>query len=335
MSLLSEMGVAIEIYSVDEAWIDITGVTKDYYQYGKYIKERIEREVGIPVGVGIAPTKTMAKLANHVAKKSQRSQGVVDLTRVEHWNAARERVAVEDIWGIGRKSGEKLRALGIHNAQDFVVYKNDRLIQKLLTKTGLQRKKELSGIECFNLELFADKKKIIRSSRTFGSPVYEKEALKEAIASHVSAAGEKLRRQQSVTSLITVFFRTSPYKNTPQYYAHEGMRLKSATQDTRKLIKAAWELVEYMYRGGYEYKKAGIELYDIVDGNETQLSLLDENDDEQSFTLMRLMDRVNQLEGAQTLQSMACGVDNTAWKMLREHKSPRYTTSWWELPKVK
>lgn len=335
MHILREMGSEIEVYSIDEAWIDITGITKDYHTYGRYIKERIEREVGIPVGVGIAPTKTMAKLANHVAKKSKRSGGVVDLTRQEHWIAARERVDVSDIWGIGLKSAEKLRSLGIKSAQDFIEYSNDKLIQKLLTKTGLQRKKELSGIACFSLELFKDKKKVIRSSRTFGSPVYEKEALKESIASHISAAAEKLRRQESVTSLVTVFFRTSPYKNVPQYYAHEGMRLRSATQDTRKLIKVAWELVEYMYRAGYEYKKAGVELYDIVDVNETQLSLLDDNDDEDSFILMGLMDRINELEGPKTIQSMACGVDNSAWKMLREHKSPRYTTSWWELPKVK
>jgi DNA polymerase V len=335
MSILSEMGVAIEVYSIDEAWIDITGISKNYFEYGQLIKERVEREVGIPVGVGIAPTKTLSKLANHIAKKSKRSQGVVDLSCPKYWKIARERVAVEDIWGIGRKSAEKLRSLGIRNAQDFVDYDNEVLIQKLLTKTGLQRKKELAGIACFNLELHADKKKVIRSSRTFGSPVYEKEVLKEAIASHISAAAEKLRKQESACSLISVFFRTSPFKNVPQYYAHEALRLESATQDTRKLIKSAWELVEYMYRGGYEYKKAGIELYDIVDITETQLSLLDENDDEYSFTLMNLMDYVNKREGPKTLQSLACGVDNTAWKMLRDHKSPRYTTSWWELPKVK
>lgn len=334
MSILAKLGVEIEVYSVDEAWIDITGVTKDYLSYGRMIKEKVEREVGIPVGVGIAPTKTMAKLANHVAKKSQRSQGVVDLSHKTHWVAARERVKIEDVWGIGRRSAEKLNALGIKSAQDFVDYNNDRLIQKILTKTGLQRKKELAGIHCFDLELVTQKKQVIRSSRTFGENVYEKEVLKEAIASHVSAAAEKLRRQASVCSVISVFFRTSPFKNVPQYYAHEGIRLASPTQDTRRLIKAAWELVEGMYRGGYEYKKAGVELHNIVDENEAQLSLLDSNDDPLSDKLMGTMDRINFWHGPKTLQSMACGVDNTAWKMLRDHKSPRYTTSWYELPRV-
>lgn len=334
MQTLATMGVEIEVYSVDEAWLDITGVTQDYDGYGRYIKQRIEREIGIPVGVGIAFTKTMSKLANHIAKKSKRSGGVVDLTKKEYWQAARRRVAIEDIWGIGSRSAEKLNALGIKSAQDFVDYKNDRLIQKILTKTGLQRKKELEGIHCFGLELVVQKKKVIRSSRTFGGHVYEKEALKEAIASHISAASEKLRKQKSVCSVVSVFFRTSPFKNTPQYYAHEGIRLSSCTQDTRKLIKAAWTLLEGMYRGGYEYKKAGIELHDIRDENETQLSLLDVNDDQHSLKLMGTMDSINFWHGPKTLQSMACGVDNTAWRMLRDHKSPRYTTSWYELPKV-
>ena len=334
MNILAGFGLEIEVYSVDEAWIDITNVTKDYLSYGRMIKERVEREVGIPVGVGIAPTKTMAKLANHVAKKSVRSGGVVDLSHPTHWIAARERVKIEDVWGIGRRSAEKLNALGIKSAEDFVQYQNDRLIQKILTKTGLQRKKELDGIHCFDLELITQKKKVIRSSRTFGSSVYEKEAMKEAIASHVSAAAEKLRRQKSVCSVVAVFFRTSPFKNVPQFYAHEGLRLSSPTQDTRRLIKHAWELVEGMYRGGFEYKKAGIELHEIVDESEAQLSLLDANDSPLSAKLMGTMDSINFWHGPKTLQSMACGVDNKAWKMLREHKSPRYTTSWYELPKV-
>lgn len=335
MQTLATMGVEIEVYSVDEAWLDITGITKDYDQYGRFIKERVEREIGIPVGVGIAHTKTMSKLANHIAKKSKRSGGVVDLTKKEYWQAARQRVPVEDIWGIGARSAEKLNALGIKSAQDFVDYKNDRLIQKILTKTGLQRKKELDGIHCFELELVTQKKQVIRSSRTFGQNVYEKEVLKESIASHVSAASAKLRKQKSVCSVISVFFRTSPFKNTPQYYAHEAIRLPTCTQDTRKLIKAAWSLCDHMYRGGYEYKKGGIELHEIRDENEAQLSLLDKNDDAISTKLMGTMDHINFWHGPKTLESMACGVDNTAWKMLRDHKSPRYTTSWYELPKVK
>lgn len=335
MNVLEKLGVEIEVYSVDEAWLDITGVTSDYLAYGKQIKEIVEREVGIPVGVGIAPTKTMSKLANHIAKKSKKAQGVVDLSNSTYWEEALKRVEVGDIWGIGRRSAEKLQALGLKSAYDFAYYQNDVLIQKLLTKTGLQRKKELLGIRCFDLELSPDKKKVIRSSRTFGSPVYEKIHLKEAVANYVTAASEKLRAQQSVCSVISVFARTSPFKNVPQYYAYEEAHLQVATKDTRKLIEVAWALVDKFYRGGYEYKKCGVELHRIIDENEAQLDLFTAGDSKEDETLMETIDRVNFYQGGGTIKSMACGVDNKAWRMLRDHKSARFTTSWFELPKVK
>lgn len=335
MNVLRGFGVEVEVYSVDEAWIDITGVTDDYLAYGRVIKETVEREVGIPVGVGIAHTKTMSKLANHIAKKSKRADGVVDLTNRDHWDAALERVEVGDIWGIGRKSAQKLNVLGIKTAFDFTQYSNEVLVQKLLTKTGLQRKKELQGIRCFNLELNPDKKKVIRSSRTFGTPVYEKIHLKEAVANYVTAACEKLRAQRSVCKSIVVFARTSPFKNVPQFYAHEGAKLEVATSDTRKLIEVAWSLVDEFYRGGFEYKKAGIELHNIIDEDQAQLNLFTACDSKEDEHLMFTIDKLNFYQGGGTVKSMACGVDNKAWKMLRDHKSPRFTTSWYELPKVK
>jgi DNA polymerase V len=335
MHVLRELAQDIEVYSVDEAWLDITGITQNYHQYGKFIKEEVERKVGIPVGVGIAPTKTMAKLANHIAKKSERAQGVVDLTHTHLWDVALSRVKVGDIWGIGRASGEKLNALGIKTALDFANYENEVLIQRLLTKTGLQRKKELQGVRCFELELEVSKKKVIRSSRTFGSSVYEKKTLQESLANYVSSAAEKLRRQKSVCSGLCIFIRTSPFKNTPQYSAYRSVTLAVPTKDTRKLIKAAWFLLDECYKGGFEYKKAGVELHNIVDESEAQLDLFYETDTLSDETLMHVMDEVNNWEGPQTIKSMGCGVDNSAWKMLREFKSARFTSSWHELPKVK
>lgn len=335
MSVLRELCVEIEVYSVDEAWLDITGITKDYLAYGRYIKETVERRVGIPVGVGIAPTKTMSKLANRIAKKSIKSQGVVDLTNSKYWDVALERVEVGDIWGIARASEAKLHMLGIKTAKDFAHYKNDHVIQKLLTKTGLQRKKELQGIRCFDLQLVADDKKVIRSSRTFGNSIYEKESLKQAIANHVTSACEKLRKQKSVCSSISIFIRTSPFKNIPQYYGYDVFRVPVPTSDTRKLISFAWYLIDRCYRGGYEYKKAGIELHDIIQKDQAQLNLFYPADTKKDETLMATLDRINNLEGPKTIKSLACGVNNESWRMLREHKSPRFTTSWNELPFVK
>lgn len=335
MDVLKRFGAEVEVYSIDEAWIDITGVANDYLAYGREIKKTVEREVGIPVSVGIAPTKTMSKLANHIAKKSKKSKGVVDLTRIDHWEEALKRVEVEDIWGIGRKSAEKLKILGVKSAYDFTRYHNEILIQKLLTKTGLQRKKELQGIRCFDLELNPNKKKVIRSSRTFGTPVYEKNQLKEAVANYVSAACEKLRAQMSVCSSLIVFARTSPYKNIPQFYGYEEIHLDVATSDSRKLIEVAWKLVDEFYREGFEYKKAGVELHNIIDKNQAQLNLFVDCDSKDDEHLMQTMDKLNYYQGKGIIKLMACGVDNKAWKMLRSYKSPRFTTSWSELPKVK
>ena len=335
MHVLRGLALDIEVYSVDEAWLDITGITQDYHEYGKFIKEEVERKVGIPVGVGIAPTKTMAKLANHIAKKSERAQGVVDLTNSNLWEIALSRVNVGDIWGIGKVSAEKLKSLGIKTALDFSNYENEVLIQRLLTKTGLQRKKELQGIQCFELELEVAKKKVIRTSRTFGSPVYEKKTLRESLANYVSSAAEKLRRQQSVCSELAIFIRTSPFKNIPQYSVYRTISLAVPTKDTRKLIKAAWFLLDNCYKGGFEYKKAGIELHNIVDESQAQLDLFYEADTPDDDILMEVIDEVNSWEGPLTIKSMGCGVDNSSWKMLREFKSPRFTSSWREIPKVK
>jgi DNA polymerase V len=335
MHVLAGLGLAIEVYSVDEAWLDITNVTTDYHTYGKMIKETVEREVGIPVGVGIASTKTLSKLANHIAKNSSRAEGVVDLTNSLHWQAALKRVEIADVWGIGRQSARKLHELKIATAYDFVQYNNDVKIQNLLTKSGLQRKLELQGIRCFDLECVPAKKKAIRSSRTFGSPLYQKEDLQEAIANYVSAAAAKLRAQQSLCLELYVFIHTSPHKNVPQYYGQQSLRLKSPTADTRKLIVTAWKVLDQIYKGGFEYKKAGVELHHFVDAHQEQLDLFVKSDSARDEKLMQMLDSVNEVQGELVVKSMACGVDNQAWQMLRDYKSARFTTSWYELPKVK
>lgn len=334
MNVLKKYGRDIEVYSVDEAWLDISGLTEDYYDYGMFIKDMILKEVGIPVGVGIAPTKTMAKLANHLAKKSKKSKGVVDLSTDKFWDIALKRVSIADVWGIGRKSVTKLNELGIKTAYDFAYYENDVQILKLLTKTGVQRKQELLGQACFVLEKEIQRKQVIRSSRSFGENVYEKAVLREAIANFVTAACRKLRKQKSVCGAISIFIRTSPFKNTVQYSAYDAYELSFFTANTCTLIEFAWGLLDRIYRPGICYKKAGIELHKIRDNSEFQLSLFENNEQEKSFKLMRTLDFITDREGEFSIKSMACGVNSVAWKMLRDYKSPRYTTSWNELPTI-
>jgi DNA polymerase V len=335
MSVLSEYAYQVEVYSVDEAWLDITGVSDDYLKYGRYLKEQVERKVGIPVGVGVAPTKVLAKLANHLAKKSSKAQGVVDLSNKKFWDIALERVPVGELWGVGRKNNDKMRALGIRTAKDLRDYKNERVLLKKFTKLGLALKHELLGIPCFELSTEIEKKKQILCSRSFGSRVSTKHELLEALANHTSHAAEKLRAQGSLCKKLGVFFRTSPFANTPQYYVWREAKLEVATADTFKLIEHVWELASSAYKSGFEYAKAGVSFHELHEDAQTQLSFFTAADDRRSQSLMLAMDQVNALEGPKTLKSMACGVSDIGWKMRRNHKSPRFTTSWSELPRVK
>lgn len=335
MQTLSEFSPEMEVYSIDEAFVNLEGFNHfDLNLYGKAIKQKVFKDVHIPVSVGIAPTKVLAKIANHIAKKSEKSQGVVDLTHQKFHDRALEMVAVEDIWGIGRRSASKLRALGLKTAKDFRDYKNEKLILKLFTKTGLQIKHELQGTRCIPIEIFAKKKKQIISSKSFGKPVFELKELNEAVATYITTAAEKLRAQNSITNQLSVYIRTNPYKETQQYFNIASHHFEVGTSDTRKIITAGLDLLEKIYRSGFEYKKAGIVLNEISNKSEVQMDLFEKGDCDSSESLMDTMDLINKINGRGTLKSAACGVESK-WQMARDFQSPCYTTRWSDVLKVK
>ncbi|MBL6988424.1 MAG: Y-family DNA polymerase [Bacteriovoracaceae bacterium] len=336
METIYELTPEIEIYSVDEAWSNLTGIAS-VDKHGRMLKETIELNTGIPVSVGIAPTKTLAKIANHIAKKSDRAGGVVSLMEKKYQDIALERVPVGNIWGIGRRNSLKLRLIGIKTAKDLRDYPNEKEIQKKFTKVGIMIKHELQGICCFPFnDKEAKKKKEILSSRTFGTPVYRKKDLQESVANYVSYASEKLRKQQSLCSIVEVFARTNPHKEeVQQYYAFNYHKALTATSDTRKLIKSAFCALEKLFKSGIEYKKAGVRLSNLTDREEVQLNIFEQMDSTKDDALMTVIDKINTIEGSRLIKSAACGVNNEAWAMLRSFKSPRYTTSWLELPTVK
>lgn len=334
MRTIANLAPAVEVYSVDEAFADLSGVDK-LYEYGQLIKDTIAQNIGIPVGVGIASTKVLAKLANHIAKKSSKANGVVDLTNLKHLDIALKRVDISDVWGIGRAGSKKMRELGIKTAYDFCHYENEGLIQKIFTKVGLQIKHELMGINCFEFGEDYQAKKRIMCSRTFGAVVTDKEALKESIASYICDASEKLRKQNSSCSELIIFARTSPFKNTKQYYMSERIRLKTPTCDSRKLIHEAFKLIDKGFLPGMEYKKAGAMLSDFNGEREMQLDLLSQGDSLKDLSLMGVLDQVNFFEGERSLFLGACGTVDNAWRMNRNYKSKRYTTCWESLPLFK
>ena len=335
MITLSRFTPELEIYSVDEAFLNLCGYEKwGLHEYGMQIKKIVERDTGIPVSIGIGPTKVLAKAANAYAKKHDSGGGVVSVMNTRQQDKILQQLDVEEVWGVGRQIARRFRKLRIRTAKDFRDFKNDGLIRKKTSIVGRKIQEELRGNPCFELELEVQKKKEILSSRTFGDAVYDLESLREAVSNYASVACEKLRKQSSVCSSVEVWIRTNPFKNTPQYYAVDCKQSLSQTADTRKVIKYALSVLERLYREGYEYKKALVKLSDIRDKSSIQLSFIEKGDSEKDVALMKAMDRINQKEGPMTLRVASCGVYDKSWKMKQSHKSPRYLAGWSDIPKV-
>lgn len=336
MNTLFEFAPTLEIYSVDEAFLDLTGLDdRSITDYCRHIKETVERRTGIPVGIGIARTKVLAKVANRIAKKDKSTRGVFSLLDKSAQDRALTMFPIEDIWGIGRQNAIKMKSIGINRAIQLRDYRNDYQIQKIFTKVGRMIQDELREISCFPITEQQPTKKEIICSRTFGTPVFDIEMLRESIASYASLATEKLRKQGSVCGEIEVYIVTNPHKDIPQYFGKKSLRLEANVADTRKIIKAAWAILDEIFKYGFEYKKAGIRLSRIQDANECQVSLFGENDSREDLALMSVIDKVNERDGHDTLKSMACGTKKEAWFMKQAMKSQRYVTGWSEIIKIK
>ncbi|MEZ4816097.1 MAG: Y-family DNA polymerase [Bdellovibrionota bacterium] len=333
MQILSEYTPELEVYSIDEAFLSLKGFESwDLHKYAREIKESVYQRTGIPVSIGIAPTKVLAKAANRMAKKNkEQSGGVFDLRDPTLRDQALKKFPVEDLWGIGRKSHLKLAAYNIHTAHDLKLA-NEKLMQKLLTIVGRRIVEELNGISCLDLEEAKDRKQII-SSRSFGRPVVHLNELRESIANHITNACEKLRSQNLIAQNINVFVQTNPFNNTPQYYNSASYTLLSGSCVTNKLIKKAFELLDQIYLPNYQYKKVGVIFNDLRPRAASQMDFFGAFDTPEELRLMQLLDGVNQREGRNTLKFAACGIEQF-WKMLSKMKSAAYTTRWSEILKV-
>ncbi len=335
MNTLFEFTPSLEVYSVDEAFLDLTGFDqKNILDYCRHIKEVVERNTGIPVGVGIGRTKVLAKLANRIAKKNEATKGVYSVLSKENLEFALSSVEVGDIWGIGRQNSIKMKTLGIHNAKQLRDFKNDLLIQKQFTKIGRMIQDELREISCFPINHETPKKKEIMCSRTFGVPVFDLASLRESVACYASLAAEKLRKQESVCGEIEVYIHTNPFKDIPQYSKVGSSILPSPTCDTRKIIREAWNILDDIFLSGFEYKKALVKLSRIQEANEHQVSLFGDNDSTRDITLMQTMDKINAREGHEAVKIAACGTNKEAWYMKQVFKSQRFVSGWSELKKI-
>lgn len=327
MKIIQEASPESEIYSVDEAFMDLSEY-KDPVIFCHSLKEKILTMTSIPVSVGIAPTKVLAKLANRIAKVDKK--GVIELSETNLEQALKD-TSIEDVWGIGRESSLKLKALGIHTALAFRDYENLAQIQKILTKRGRQIQDELRGISCLALE-DVEPKKMILSSRSFGKIIRDKATIGEAISHFVTIAAEKLRSQNSVCRGLGIYIRTSHYAHGPNYLKQNYRLFQTGVSDTLFLISQAMEMLDEIYKAGYDYKKASAYLFDLASADEYQLTFLEKNSGNSQMS--DIIDKINDRYGGRVIQSLACGI-NPEWRSLSQHRSPRYTTNLKEVYKIK
>jgi DNA polymerase V len=336
MRTLEDMAPRVEIYSIDEAFLDLTGIQSvvSLFDFGQQVKHTIDRWIGIAVCVGMAPTKTLAKLANHAAKKYPATQGVVDLTNRSRQRKLLAITPVEDIWGVGRQLSARLNTMGVHTALDLADTSAKSIRQQF--SVVLERTvRELNGESCMALEQIPATKKQIICSRSFGARVTSRVQMRQAVCEHVTRAAEKLRKEQQQAKLLSVFIRTSAYqKNSRQYSNALSAELNRPSDDTRDLIQLAMRLLDQLWRDGYDYAKAGVVLSDFYDIGTYQAGLFDKPSTyHNSRQLMQVMDRINHSGRAKVFFARQ-GIEKS-WTMKREHLSPAYTTHWNGLIRVR
>jgi len=298
------------------------------------MRQQVRQWVGIPVCVGIAETKTLAKLANHSAKKSLAgADGVCDFTRMSEVERSKlfSTINVGEVWGIGPRLSRQLADRGVGTVE-ALRRADPKVLRREFSVVVERTVMELNAVPCMSLDDVVPAKQQIMSSRSFGRYVYDLEPMKEAVASYVATAAEKLRGQGSVAGMIQVYVRTNPHKDDhPQYSKGLTIPLPEATADTLRLTKAALWGLKRIFRTGYAYQKAGIVLMNLTDSANHQASLFCTHRD--NDRLMAVMDRINAMWGRGTLRSAATGVAKS-WAMKRERMSPQYTTCWEQLPVV-
>lgn len=322
-------------YSIDEAFIDLTGTASvlSYHDLSHKIIRRVKEWTGLSVCIGVSRSPTLAKLANHAAKKYPATQGVVDLTERERQRRLLAITPVGDIWGIGAKLKARLVAMGVHTALQLADA-DPKWIRSHFSVVVERTVMELNGTPCHEdiLETAPTKQQIL-CSRSFGKPVTNLESMLSAVAHHATTAAEKLRKQRLECGRLAVSMSTSRFRSTEHYANHQGITLPFPTADTREIIQHAVGLARHLWRDGYRYNKAGIMLTDFRTPGETQGDFFNCIEDaERNKELMRTLDKINSISGKDSVQFGRQLHPDTSWKMRRENLSPAFTTRWADIP---
>ena len=344
MSLAAGLGPHQEVYSIDESFIDLSGIRGDLVERSHKIRSRILQWVGIPCGIGIGSTKTLAKLANHIAKTAERKPGsypehlaqVCNLSALPPAELEQilQATAVNEVWGVGRQISKQLNDGGIHTVLDLV--KVDPATIRRGWSVVLERTvRELQGTPCIDLDDSPAAKKEIACTRSFGHPVTELTPLNEAVTEFASRAAEKVRKQHSLAMQVMVFIRTSPFRSDPQYSRSMVVPLRRPSADTGAIVAAALTGLKAIYRPGFKLAKAGVILLDLQSDAVGQRELDLEDDDEMDRgQLMDALDAINQRYGKGTMKMASAGLagDRRVWSMKQERRTPGYTTCVADMP---
>jgi DNA polymerase V len=330
METLSTFSPNMEVYSIDEAFLNLAGISGSLTDYGHQMRQTVKKWTGMPVSIGIAQTKTLAKIANHISKKSSQTDGVLDLTCAANLEEILASVPVEKVWGIGIKMTIVLKRAGINTALDLS-RADIGWIRNKFGIVGVRTVYELRGERCYELEQNPPAQKSLVVSRMFGQPIEEIEQLKEAIATYAARAGEKLREQKLTAGAMSVFVTTSRFiKN--KYFNSHTTEFAISTNDTTELIQAAISSIEKLYRKGNQFKKCGVILIGLVPEDRMQCGLFDNAEREKAARLMGAIDAIN-AKVSSPVRWAAEGI-NQPWQVQFKRRSKRYTTRWDELSMV-
>ena len=336
MTLLEELSPAVYQYSIDEAFVNLSGIhrTEELEAFGRHVRSTLLQCTGLTVGVGIGPTKTLAKLANYAAKRWPKFEGVVDLSLQARQRKLLAKVAVGEIWGVGRRMAKKLNDMGITTALELAEMPAS-LIRKHFSVVMERTVRELRGESCLEPEEYMPTKQQIISSRSFSQKVSEYGPMREAICSHAVRAAERLRAQHQYCRYVSVFLKTSPFAGNDVYYGNDaGTEIHIPTQDSRDIVAAAVKRLETIWREGHRYQKCGVMLGDFFSRGVAQLGLFDDyRPRANSEQLMEVLDFVNRREKGR-LWFAGQGITRS-WEMKRHRLSPAYTTRFSDLLRVK
>ena len=323
MNIISEFTPSIEVYSIDEAFIELTNMNVDYESYVRQMRKVILQYTGIPVSIGVASTKTLTKVANHIAKDDESLEGVCSLIQHENLDQVLEDTNVADVWGVGRQLSKKLIANGIFNAK---LLKNceDAWVRKMMSVNGLKTVSELREISCLDLEETSATRKSCCTTRSFGKPLINLEDIEQAVTTFARRATERIRGENLIASTVSVFLRTNPFDRNRYYSNSSTTTLSYPTYDTVQIVKTALQLTKIIFRENYKYKKAGVLLSGFYEkGTETK-DLFSEAR-YRSPKLMSAVDQINERYGSDTIQ-IATECQMGKWKQKRKNCTQSYTT---------